>query len=503
MKHYSNTGNQKQLRRRVLAILLSVLLCITLFPSMAFGATKYITPPEVGSISYTADALSGEWSFHKENPMNIYYQGLQITFVEDEKLTLNSDGTFLYNYSSGSFPVNPIISAFSESDSGSYSVSGDKITFVSSGKLNGTRSVLARYDKNYNHDLLTMDILNYGLARSGIGKLSEDGHVRPVSFTALYALEVGDLYVGFGQFGGTSVDVSSDGSNFVVEMYTGADIVNGEGVSGFITSDYVKSISASVLQKDKDPVACTLKIVPLPVPGYENLIKCYKLSVPKSSLASTTANFRYIEVFLNDKAFLLDTNKGFLSEVPSELAGSDNAATSSTSKKISDSKAFTIDIPDAAFAGKSTSGKVKITNNGKVLVKGKDYTITYKNNKQIGKATATIKGIGQYSGTKTITFKIVPKKTSISKVTAGAKNFKVSWKAVPAKQKITKYQLRYKVKGAKKWATKTVSAKKTNLTVKKLVKGKTYQIQVRSYKTVKGVKYYSAWSKAKTSGKIK
>jgi hypothetical protein len=180
------------------------------------------------------------------------------------------------------------------------------------------------------------------------------------------------------------------------------------------------------------------------------------------------------------------------------------SANPSTSTKISDTKAFTINIPNIAFTGNKVSGKVTITNNGKVLVKGTDYTVTYKNNKAIGKATATIRGIGKYSGTKTITFKIVPKKTSITKVTVGEKRFKVTWKAVPAAQKITKYQVRYKMKGAKRWSSaKTVSAKTKSLTVKKLKKGKTYQVQVRSYKTVKGAKYYSAWSKTKTSGKIK
>jgi hypothetical protein len=60
-----------------------------------------------------------------------------------------------------------------------------------------------------------------------------------------------------------------------------------------------------------------------------------------------------------------------------------------------------------------------------------------------------------------------------------------------------------KKKSAKKWVTKTVSAKSTSLTLKKLRTGKTYQVQVRSYKTVSKVKYPSAWSKTKTSKKIK
>jgi hypothetical protein len=488
---------RKSIKARGLATLIALVMVMSMTPAAAFGATKYITPPESEGISYTVDVLSGEWSFYQDTPTVLYYEGIQLTLSVNEKLTLNSDGTFQYEYSEVYYPINPNTAGLgsSESDSGSYSVSGDKITFASSGKLNGTRSVLARYDTKGNHDLLTMDGLYSDLARSGFGKLDVDGHVRTVDFTALYALEVGNLYVGFGQFGGTSVDVLNDGSNFTVEMYMGADVVNGEGVSGFITSDYIKSISASVLQKDKDPLACTLKIVPLPVSGYENLIKCYKLSVPKSALNSKAANFRYIEVLLNGKAFLLDIKQGFLSASPFDT---------SNKPSVSDSKAITITVPDAAFTGSAIKSAVTVKHNGKTLVKGTDYTVAYKNNTQIGKATATIKGIGKYSGTKAVTFKIVPKKTSIQKVTVGAKKFTVTWKAVPAAQNITKYQVRYKIKSAKSWSpVKTVSAKVKSLTVKKLKTGKTYQIQVRSYKTVKGAKYYSAWSATKTSKALK
>jgi hypothetical protein len=57
--------------------------------------------------------------------------------------------------------------------------------------------------------------------------------------------------------------------------------------------------------------------------------------------------------------------------------------------------------------------------------------------------------------------------------------------------------------GAKKWKTKTVSGKRASLTIKKLKKGKVYQVQVRSYKTVLNVKYYSAWSNVRVSKKVK
>jgi hypothetical protein len=496
---------RKSVRARGLAVLVALIMVLTVFPTTAFGETNYITPPKSDAIKYTIDVLSGQWSFHQETLTIAYYQGIQLTNIEDEKLTLNADGTFRYDYSKGMFPVNPITAEFnvSESDSGTYSVSGEKITFVSSGKLNGTRSVFARCVVKDSHDLITMDGLHNDLARSGFGKLSEDGHVR-VDFLALYALEVGDLYVGFGKFGGASVDVLSDGSYFVVEMYMGADVVNGEDVSGLATTDSVKSISANVLLKGKSPVPCNLIMVPMSLPGYKNLINYYELRVSKSALDSKTTNFRYIEVSLNGKAFLLDTTKGFLSAFPSDDEEENEVTDESGRPSVADTKSFQITVPDATFTGVAKASTVTVTYNGKTLVKGKDYTVTYKNNKAIGKATAIIQGIGKYSGTKTVTFKIVPKKTSITKVTVGAKQFKVTWKAVPAAQKITKYQVRYKVKGAKGWSSsKTVSAKVKSLTVKKLTKGKTYQIQVRSYKTVKGARYYSAWSKTKTSGKIK
>ena len=42
------------------------------------------------------------------------------------------------------------------------------------------------------------------------------------------------------------------------------------------------------------------------------------------------------------------------------------------------------------------------------LTEGVDFTVSYKNNKKVGKATIVFKGIGRYSGSITKTFKIVP-----------------------------------------------------------------------------------------------
>ncbi len=52
---------------------------------------------------------------------------------------------------------------------------------------------------------------------------------------------------------------------------------------------------------------------------------------------------------------------------------------------------------------------VKNTETGAVLQEGTDYTLKYSNNKNVGTAKVTISGKGGYSGTKTITFKILGK----------------------------------------------------------------------------------------------
>lgn len=91
-----------------------------------------------------------------------------------------------------------------------------------------------------------------------------------------------------------------------------------------------------------------------------------------------------------------------------------------------------------------------------------------------------------------------PKKTSISKIKAQKKGFKVTWKKV---SNAKGYQVKYSTsKKFTKKTSKTAMVKKattTSKTVKDLKKKKTYYVKVRSYKTVNGKKVYSDWSKVK------
>ena len=73
-------------------------------------------------------------------------------------------------------------------------------------------------------------------------------------------------------------------------------------------------------------------------------------------------------------------------------------------------KAKVTNIKTKTYTGKAQTQKPKVVLKGKVLVKGKDYTLSYKNNKKPGTATVIITGKGKYSGTIKKNFKIVRKK---------------------------------------------------------------------------------------------
>lgn len=150
------------------------------------------------------------------------------------------------------------------------------------------------------------------------------------------------------------------------------------------------------------------------------------------------------------------------------------------------------------YSGKAKKPEVIAKSNEILLSKGRDYAVSYSNNVKVGTATATVTGLGRpYTGVVKKTFKIIPKGTSISKLTKKSKGFMIKWKKQSAQT--TGYQIQYSTsksfKGAK---TKTVKkTKTTSASISKLKKKKTYYVRIRTYKTVGGKKYYSGWSKVK------
>ena len=160
-------------------------------------------------------------------------------------------------------------------------------------------------------------------------------------------------------------------------------------------------------------------------------------------------------------------------------------------------KATVSGISTKAFTGKAITQNVTVKVGNTVLKNGTDYTVSYSNNKKVGKATVKITGKGKYGGVITKTFKINPAKQEIQKLTAKSKAFFVDW---AQKGSATGYEIQYatnsKFTGAKKV---TITNNKTDkTTVSKLSANKKYYVRVRSYTTVGGTKYYGSWSATKT-----
>ena len=152
------------------------------------------------------------------------------------------------------------------------------------------------------------------------------------------------------------------------------------------------------------------------------------------------------------------------------------------------------------------NGKVKTPavivkdSNGTVLQEGTDYEVTYTGNrKSIGQYTVCVTLKGKYTGTKELTFEIVPKGTKLTAKSGQKKAFTVKWKK--QKKQISGYQIQY---GTKKnfSKAKTVTVKSKNTTKKKITgcaAKKTYYVRIRTYKNVKvngkTKKIVSSWSK--------
>lgn len=224
---------------------------------------------------------------------------------------------------------------------------------------------------------------------------------------------------------------------------------------------------------------------------YESLILT-KITIP-ASVTSIDADFvhKYYQVTIyapKDSYALKYAKKYGIPYVVSDGTDSKNLSKAN----ISGLKA------SYAYNGKPQKPQVTVKLNGKKLKQNTDYKVSYANNKNTGKATIEIKGIGAYKGTIKKTFKIVPKKAVISKLTSPkAKTIKLTWKN---DSQADGYQIQYATNA-------NFSSGKNNITIKKkttvsksipkLKKNKKYYVHVRAYKKIDGKKCYGSWSKTK------
>ena len=239
-----------------------------------------------------------------------------------------------------------------------------------------------------------------------------------------------------------------------------------------------------------------------------------RISISKASVTLSTSTYAYdgkakkpgVTVKLNGKTLKNGTdytvsysNNTKVGTATVKITGKGNytGSVSKTFKIKNNFKKATISgISNKSYTGKNITQSITVKYNGKTLKNGTDYTVSYSNNKNIGTATVKIAGKGSYTGTITKTFKINPAKQEIQKLTAKSKAFFVDW---AQKGSASGYEIQYATNSKFTSAKKvTITNNKTDkTTVSKLSGKKKYYVRVRSYTTVKGTKYYGAWSSVK------
>ena len=294
--------------------------------------------------------------------------------------------------------------------------------------------------------------------------------------------------------------------NTVIKVQT---VINATGhkSSGWIV-DKAASIGVKG-SKHKECTVCKKVLETAEIPALS------RISISKASVTLSTSTYAYdgkakkpgVTVKINGKtlkngtdytvSYSNNTKVGTAKVIITGKGNYTGSVSKTYSIKNNFKKATVSGISTKAFTGKNITQSITVKYNGKTLKNGTDYTVSYSNNKKIGTATVKIAGKGSYTGTITKTFKINPAKQEIQKLTAKSKAFFVDW---AQKGSATGYEIQYATNSKFTRAKKvTITNNKTDkTTVSKLSGKKKYYVRVRSYTTVKGTKYYGAWSASKS-----
>ena len=167
-------------------------------------------------------------------------------------------------------------------------------------------------------------------------------------------------------------------------------------------------------------------------------------------------------------------------------------STGSTNKRKAISSLKVSVVGSKEYTGKKIKPSIVMKDGKITLKKGRDYILSYGNNVKIGTAKITITGIGKYSGKRTASFKIIPKKTKIKKAQKKGKKLSLKWNKVKG---VSGYEIKYSNSSKfKKAKTKRVKGCKVTL---KLKNKKKWYVKIRAYKTVGKSKVYGKYCKVK------
>ena len=350
--------------------------------------------------------------------------------------------------------------------SSSFDEASGTMTLIGTGSMWDDYDYMVWSGKSWGHDIKHL-IIGEGITRIGNGMFSNQYYLEDVSFPATLT-EIGAF--SFGNIGAPDNDPDRyeeypiDSPKCIFQIP--------EGVLRIDSGAFAQRIDDKILlPKSITEINGDLFIV--------NSSFC-NIYVYKGTYAESYAKERGYNIgYINEDGSL------------SKLERTIDVSKTSYTKTYGD-KSFSLDAyaPMVSLTYKSSDKNVvTVDKTGKVTIKGP------------GKAKITITAPGDEdfkTAKKTVTITVKPKGTTISAVTALSKGFTVKWKKQATKT--TGYQIRYSLKSSMSGA-KTVTISKTG-TVSKKITGlkakKKYFVQIRTYKTVSGTKYYSAWSAKKS-----
>ena len=267
-------------------------------------------------------------------------------------------------------------------------------------------------------------------------------------------------------------------------------------INGFAYNGYVGQVEKpfNIVSASTGTSISTASIEPIPQQTYTGKAITPALSV-KVGGKTLTQGTHYTVSYKNN------TNAGTATVTITgvQSAGYTGTATTTfTIKPKAVTPTVTLSKSSLVYNGKVQKPAVTVKV-GSTKLAASSYTLAWASGcKAVGAYKVTVKLKGNYAGTKAVTFKIVPKGTSLVSVAAASKGFTAKWKKQATQT--TGYKVQYALNSKFTSGVKTVTVKGPKVLSKKVAKlkaKKKYYVRVCTYKTVSGKTYQSAWSKAK------
>lgn len=197
--------------------------------------------------------------------------------------------------------------------------------------------------------------------------------------------------------------------------------------------------------------------------------------------------------------YITVTTKATLGQAGSIVTKCDSCGEIASSTRIPHPTSIGLSATNFTYDGKTKTPSVKVVGSDGKTISSSNYKLSYSaGRKKVGKYKVTVTFSGNYTGTVSKTFTILPKGTKLSNAKAGKKQMKLTWKKQT--KETNGYQIQYSTNNKFKSGVKTKSItgnKKETLTIKSLKSKKVYYVRIRTWKKVSGGKLYSTWSSVK------